>query len=42
LEVGAWIFPSSDSFRTAGLLARVAVDGDAATFGLLGSLSSIG
>jgi hypothetical protein len=27
---------SSDSFRAVGLLARVAVNGDAATFGLLG------
>jgi hypothetical protein len=32
LEVGAWIFPGSGSFRTAGLVALVAVDGDAARF----------
>jgi hypothetical protein len=33
LEGGTWIFPSSDSFYSDALLARVAGDGDAATFG---------
>jgi len=34
LEIEAWIFPSRDFFYTAALLELVAVDGEAATFGL--------